>query len=134
MRWIAPSLLVLALVFSTGGVAVVGQAGSTADAATADGKAEAQASTTPAGQSESSEPVPSQCEAPPGFRRTAPAKPRVLKDAAGNKSIVLNTSGYNYVLEGEWRPNPVAKPRNVPEGVLPNDHDAAPPAAAPDAR
>jgi len=111
MRWIAPSLLVLALVFSTGGVAIVGQAGS------------------PAEQSEETQASPSQCEAPPRFRPTAPARPRVLKDAAGNKSIVLNTSGYNYVLEGEWRPEPTAKPTGVPDGVLPNAHDAAPPAA-----
>ena len=124
MRWIAPSLLVLALVFSTGGVAIVGQAGSPAD-----GKADAQRSTTPAEQGQPTQALPSECEAPPGFHPTAPAQPRVLKDAPGNKSIVLNTSGYNYVLEGEWRPEPNAKPTGVPDGVLPDEHDAAPPRA-----
>lgn len=121
MRWIGPSLLVLALVFSTGGVAIVGQAGST------DGKSEPQQSVAPVDQSIATQAEPSQCEVP--ARRSAPGQPRALKDAADNKSIVLNTSGYNYALEGEWRPNPVAKPQGVPAGVLPNPQDAAPPAS-----
>jgi hypothetical protein len=33
------------------------------------------------------------------------------------------------VLEGEWRPDPVARPVGVPEGVLPDDVGAATPAA-----
>ena len=101
----------LGLLFSTGGVAIVGQAGSNADQ-------------TPAPQA-----APSECEAPGGFRPIPNTKPHVLKDAPDNKSIVLNTSGYNYALEGEWRPSPVGEPLDVPEGVLPNDAGSAPPAA-----
>jgi hypothetical protein len=123
MRWIGPSLVVLSLVFSTGGVAIVGQAGST------DTDAQQAAPAAPTEQGT--------CEPEAGFRRTAPAQPRALKDAPRNKSIVLNTSGYNYLLEGEWRPEPTAKPVGVPDGVLPNPQDAAPsapPPAAPEAK
>jgi hypothetical protein len=134
MRWIGPSLLALSLAFSTGGVAIVGQAGSTADASSVDGKGGAQQSVTPVEQSDPTQATPSQCEAPPGFRRTESGKPRELKDAPDNKSIVLNTSGYNYVLEGEWRPDPTAKPQNVPEGVLPKEHETATPPAAHEAK
>ena len=116
MRWLAPSLVALALVFSTGGVAIVGHADPGAEP-----KADSQQSVDPG-----------TCEAPPGFRRTGPAKPRVLKDAEGNKSIVLNTSGYNYVLDGEWRPNPLAVPQGVPDGVLPGDLPTPP--ASPEAK
>ena len=104
MRWIGPSLLVLGLVFSTGGVAIVGQADSSADRTDA-----TQQSVLPVDQSAVPEALPSECQAPAGFR-PLPAKQQVLQDAPGNKSIVLNTSGYNYVLEGEWRPEPTAKP------------------------
>lgn len=127
MRWIGPSCLVLALVFSTGGVAIVGQAGSPAD-----GKTPAPETVTPIQQSTPVATEQTTCEPGPGFRRTLTAPPRVIKDAAGNKSIVLNTSGYNYVLEGEWRPDPTAKPQGVPDGVLPEGalpNEAAPPAA-----
>ena len=124
MRWIGPSLLVLALVFSTGGVAIVGQAGSPADQ-----QSSVQQSVEPSDEITPAGPEQAMCEAPAGFQRTTPAQPRVLKDAPDNKSIVLNTSGYNYLLEGEWRPDPVAKPQGVPEGVLPNSSSAAPPAA-----
>ncbi len=122
MRWIGPSLLVLSLVFSTGGVAIVGQAGSTAP------EAQQAAPAVPTEQGT--------CEPGSGFRRTAPTPLRVLKDAPHNKSIMLNTSGYNYPLDGEWRPNPTAKPVDVPNGVLPNPQDAAPatPPAAPEAK
>ena len=118
MRFLGLSLVALGLIFSTGGVAIVGQAGSTE-----------------AGKSEQAAPAaaPNSCETPAGFR-PAPVKPQVLQDAAGNKSIVLNTSGYNYVLEGEWRPSPTARPQGVPEGVLPNDADSAPPAAPDEAK
>jgi hypothetical protein len=124
MRSIGPSLLVLALVFTTGGVAIVGRAGSTADGQ----------SVAPAEQSAPAQTDAGTCQPEPGFHRTSAAPPRVLKDADGNKSIVLNTSGYNYALEGEWRPDPTATPQGVPEGVLPDDalpkgHEAAPPAA-----
>jgi hypothetical protein len=127
MRWIGPSLLVLALVFSTGGVAIVGQADSSADA-----NSPAPQSTTPVEQATPTPTDQAMCEPGPGFQRTLPAPPRVLKDAAGNKSIVLNTSGYNYALEGEWRPAPNARPQGVPDGVLPDGAlptEAAPPAA-----
>ena len=123
MRWLAPSLVALALVFSTGGVAIVGRAdsssvsGSISDEKPAlDQKPEAQ----------------SQCGAPPMARRTAtPARtePRI---ATENKSIVLNTNGYNYPLEGQWHPDPVASPQGVPDGVLPQDREAVP--AAPEAK
>jgi hypothetical protein len=119
MRWIGPSLLVLGLVFSTGGVAIVGQADPSAD------QTDAKPSVLPADQSVAPQAPPNECQAPAGFR-PAPVKQQVLKDAPGNKSIVLNTSGYNYVLEGEWRPEPTAKPRGVPKGVRPNDVDSLP--------
>lgn len=127
MRWTGPSLLALALVFSTGGVAIVGQAGSAAD-----GKTPAPENMTPVEQSLPAPTEQTLCEPGPGFQRTLAAPPRVIKDAADNKSIVLNTSGYNYVLEGEWRPDPTAKPQGVPDGVLPEGalpNEAAPPAA-----
>src|SRR5262245_11399929 len=113
MRTLGPTLVVLALVFSTGGVAIVGHAGSP-EAAKSEHKAAPVA--------------PNSCETPAGFR-PAPVKPQVLKDATGNKSIVLNTSGYNYVLDGEWRPAPVGEPQDVPHGVLPDAKGAVPPAA-----
>jgi hypothetical protein len=101
MRWIGASLVALSLVFSTGGVAVLGHAD------------EAQ----------------NRCEVPQGFKRSPNARPQKLGPAASNKSIVLNTAGYNYPLEGEWRPDPVAKPTGVPQGVLPDGHPSAPPAS-----
>jgi hypothetical protein len=65
-------------------------------------------------------------------KRAAVPRPPVPKNAASNKSIVLNTSGYNYSLEGQWHPDPVATPQGVPDGVLPEDLEAAP--AAPEAK
>ena len=133
MRWMGPSLLVLALVFTTGGVAIVGQAGSTAD-----GQSVAPQNATPAEQSPPAQAEQSACEAPQGVRRAGPSPRHVLKDAPGNKSIVLNTSGYNYTVEGEWRPAPTAQPQGVPEGVLPDGakpkRSEAEPPAAPEAK
>jgi hypothetical protein len=122
MRWIGPSLLVLGLVFSTGGVAIVGQAGSTAEKA-------AQPGVTPADQTPAPQTLPSACELPGGLRAAPNARQQALKNNAGNKSIVLNTSGYNYAREGEFRPDPNAQPSGVPEGVLPKGATSAPPAA-----
>jgi hypothetical protein len=56
----------------------------------------------------------------------------VPRNTGSSKSIVLNTSGYNYALEGQWHPDPVATPQGVPDGVLPKDLEAAP--AAPEAK
>ncbi len=113
MRTLGPTLVVLALVFSTGGVAIVGHAGSPEAAQAEQGAAPV---------------APNACETPAEFR-PAPVKAQVLKDVPNNKTIVLNTSGYNFVLDGEWRPAPVGEPQDVPEGVLPDDTDSAPPTA-----
>jgi len=103
-----PALVVLALVFSTGGVALVGNAdpGSTGGAAQ------------------------SQCPAPVVIRRPA-AGPAVVRTPVDNKSIVLNTNGYNYPLDGEWHPDPSLAPQGVPAGVLPQDLETPPAAPAP---
>ncbi len=112
----------LGLVFSTGGVAIVGQAGSTAEKA-------AQPGVTPADQSPAPQALPSGCELPGGPRSAPNARQQALKGARDNKSIVLNTSGYNYALDGEFKPDPNAQPSGVPEGVLPKGTPSAPPAA-----
>lgn len=103
MRWLGPSLVALALVFSTGGVAIVGHADSSGN----------------------EEVAQSQCPAPVTPRRVSgPSVPREPKSTADNKSIVLNTNGYNYPLDGQWHPDPVAQPEGVPDGVLPKAIEA----------
>jgi hypothetical protein len=108
MRWMGPALVVLALVFSTGGVAVVGHADQGSAAAAAQ----------------------SQCPAPVVIRRPN-AGPTVVRTPVDNKSIVLNTNGYNYPLDGEWHPDPSLTPQGVPAGVLPQDLETPPAASAP---
>ena len=118
---LGPSLVVLALVFSTGGVAIVGQAGSSAD-----GKAEAQPSAAPSEQVAPAQAAPSECPAPASSRARLRSRGRSRTRRA--TVVALNTQRLQlHALEGEWRPEPTAKPSGVPEGVLPND--AVPPAA-----
>ena len=104
-----PALVVLALVLSTGGVAVVGHA----DPGSAAGGAQ------------------SQCPAPVVIRGPT-AGPTVVRTPVDNKSIVLNTNGYNYPLDGEWHPDPSLAPQGVPAGVLPRDLETPP--TAPEAK
>lgn len=103
-----PALVVLALVFSTGGVALVGRA----DPGSAAGAAQ------------------SQCSAPVVIRRPN-AGPTVVRTPVDNRSIVLNTNGYNYPLDGEWHPDPSLPPQGVPDGVLPEKLEAPPAAPEP---
>ncbi len=108
MRWLGLSLVALTLVFTTGGVAIVGHADSGADGAAAQ----------------------SQCPAPVVIKRSATAKPQVPRANPDNRSIVLNTSGYNYPLEGQWHPDPSVRPSGVPDGVLPEELEEVPAAPA----
>jgi len=113
MRWLTPSLLALSLAFSTGGVAIVGRADSSAPPRAASGNPGSD--------------LPSQCTPPipaPRADQAATSRPREAGPEAANESIVLNTSGYNYSLQGEWHPDPAASPQGVPAGVLPRDLEA----------
>ena len=127
MRWLAPSLLVaLSLVFSTGGVAVVGRADSTSPA-----KPPAQQSGEPVQAMNPAAQLPTECAVPTRPSRTTVVPSTLGKPGGGPRSIVLNTSGYNYPIEGQWRPEPVGRPQGVPDGVLPRDEPAP---AAPEAK
>ena len=135
MRWLAPSLLALALVFSTGGVAIVGRADSSSasgEFASPDRKPETQTSVAPAVQTSPSPQASGQCAAPRMARRAATRAKAAPRIASESKSIPLNTNGYNYPLEGQLQPDPVASPRAVPVGVLPQVREVDP--AAPEAK
>ena len=101
MRWITPSLVVLSLVFSTGGVAIVGRADSSA-------------TSTPAALPV--KPAATQCAVPNSVPRNAEATRRrrtATIDQTGKNTVVLNTSGYNYPTDGQWKPSPVDAPKGM---------------------
>jgi hypothetical protein len=127
MRWLTPSLVALALVFSAGGVAIVGRADSNSNRTP-----DTQQSVAPAEKTPPTPQQPDQCAAPSMARRAPIPARTVPRAVTENKSIVLNTNGYNYPIEGQWHPNPVGRPHGVPDGVLPKDLEAAP--AVPEAK
>jgi hypothetical protein len=103
MRWLAPSLVVLSLVFSTGGVAVVGRADSSAVSKPADPK-----------QLPPAKPLPDQCGPAVRSGRVLGARPRVKREGKP-ASVVLNSSGYNYPNAGEIKPAPAAPANAEPK-------------------
>ena len=94
MRWLTPSLVVLSLVFSTGGVAVVGRADPSAVSRPADPK-----------QLPPAKPLPDQCSTAPRNQRVLGARPRVKREKRP-ETVVLNSRGYNYANQGEVHPAP----------------------------
>lgn len=109
MRWIAPSLVAISLVFSTGGVAIVGRADSGADAKPAAVQAAAPATK-----------ISTQCSVPSRPRNSAATRrKRAAQIDSGKNTIVLNTSGYNYATEGQWQESPIGPPRGAPDTALP---------------
>lgn len=96
MRWLTPSLVVLSLVFSTGGVAVVGHADSSAVSKPADPK-----------QLPPAKPLPDQCGPTVRSGRVLGARPRVKRESRP-ETVVLNSRGYNYANQGEMHPAPAA--------------------------
>lgn len=101
MRWIIPSLVVLSLVFSTGGVAIVSRADSSA-------------TSTPAAVP--AKPAATQCAVPNSVPRNAEATRRrrsATLDQTGKNTVRLNTTGYNYPRDGEWKGSPVEPPKGL---------------------
>ena len=116
MRWIAPSLVVVSLVFSTGGVAIMGRADSGADAKPAAN----QTGSTPAK-------ISTQCSVPSKPRNSAATRrKRTAQIDSGKNTIVLNTSGYNYATEGQWQESPIGPPRGGADGALPKSAGPSP--------
>jgi hypothetical protein len=116
MRWITPSLLALSLVFSTGGVAIIGRADTT-------GPVKA-----PAAKSADQCAVPA---VPNSANRHTAATRHKRKTPldSGRNTIVLNTTGYNYATDGQWKGSPVGPPRALPEGMKPKSATPAAPEA-----
>jgi hypothetical protein len=88
------------LVFSTGGVAIVGRADPTASSQPADPK-----------QLPPAKPLPDQCSVTPRSQRVLGARPRVKRDAKSDAkpaTVVLNGRGYNYANMGESQSVPAA--------------------------
>jgi len=96
MRWLTPSLVVLALVFSTGGVAIVGRADTSNVSKPADPK-----------QLPPAKPLPDQCGPSDRTHRVLGARPRVKRENKPS-TVVLNSKGYNYANQGEVHPAPAA--------------------------
>lgn len=120
MRWITPSLLALALVFSTGGVAIIGHAdpvGTPKTPVTTGRSADAKSAT--------------QCAVPNSSNRhtAATRHKRTAPLGSGKNTIVLNTTGYNYATDGQWKGSPVGPPQALPEGMRPKSAKPVPPAA-----
>jgi hypothetical protein len=102
------ALVLGSLVFSVGGVAVVGRA---------DGPAEPQAQApTPVTPSDPQAPqlpristaAPKECKQPQRLEaRTVPLKPTT-------DVVVKNTRGYNYLTPGDFRPSPTSEPPAAP--------------------
>ncbi|MGH2897302.1 MAG: hypothetical protein ACRDMZ_01400 [Solirubrobacteraceae bacterium] len=95
--------MVLSLVFSTGGVAIIGRADSTAVSKPADPK-----------QLPPAKALPDQCTGTPRSPRVLGARPRVKRDTKP-ETVVLNSQGYNYANMGESHPAPaVSEPPAAP--------------------
>lgn len=109
MRAVLGWALVLgSLVFSVGGVAVVGLADGSGQP---QAQAQAPAVTPPAAQTPAmpklSTAAPKECKPPQRLEaRTVPLKPSGV--------VVINTRGYNYVRPGEYQPSPTSEPPPAP--------------------
>jgi hypothetical protein len=121
MRWITPSLMALSLVFSTGGVAITGHADSA-------GTVKTPVTTSRSVGAKSAE----QCAVPNSANRHTAATSHKRKAPldSGKNTIVLNTTGYNYSTDGQWKGSPIGRPpQALPEGMRPKSAPPAPPAA-----
>jgi hypothetical protein len=118
MRLLPIAALVLAsLIFSVGGVAIVGRADSSAESS---GQSPAPAKAATAAQPAQ----PQQCATPKPFDGRIQAR----HVAVANDSIPLNTRGYNYAYPGEIQMDPTGR-TNPGDAQAPKAQPATPPAA-----
>jgi hypothetical protein len=134
MRLVTASLILASLVFSVGGVAIVGRAGNE-HAAPATQSATPSQSKTDAKSDAKTELAPrasaAQCGVPKRPIRPMHFVGNRTQLSGTGKTMSLNTHGYNYDSPAGWSPTPVGTPVNVPEGTLPSGvtSHGAPPAA-----